>query len=286
MARLLWGKPVEDALARDMAPRVQAVFEQGIVPTLAIVRMGARPDDLSYERTAMKLASELGIVVRPYVLVEGAPQKVVRAMLESINADSTVHGCLMLRPLPPTIDEDAMCELLNPHKDVDGITPTSLVSVFTDRDVGFPPCTAAACLRVLDYYGVPLEGRHAVVVGRSLVVGKPVAMMLMQRNATVTIAHSRTQGLAELCREADVVVCATGRARAFGPECFRAGQTVLDVGINFDADGQLCGDVDFERVEPLVDSITPVPRGIGGVTTSEMMTHVVEAAEIAAASLG
>ena len=177
-----------------------------------------------------------------------------------------------------------MCELLDPKKDIDGITLASLASVFTDGHAGYPPATAAACIQLLDHYQVPLQGKHVVVVGRSLVVGKPVSMMLLRRNASVTICHSKTENLADIMRSADVVICATGRARTFGAQFFGPGQTVLDVGINFDTQGNLCGDVDFAEVEPVVAAITPVPGGIGTVTTSVTMAHTVAAAEAALAA--
>lgn len=279
MAIQLKGKPVVDRMAQDMSARIEALRQEGIVPTLALVRVGARPDDLSYERTAVKRAESLGIAVKPYVLDEFAPQAALQATLQSINYDKTVHGCLMFRPLPSFIDEKAMCNALAPAKDVDGISLASLASVFTDASDGFPPCTAAACVEMLDHYDVPLVGKHVVVVGRSLVVGKPVSMMLLRRNASVTICHSRTENLPAICREADIVICATGRARAYGAEFFSPGQTVLDVGINFDTHGKLCGDVNFDEVEPIVGAITPVPGGIGTVTTSVTMAHTVAAAE-------
>ncbi len=279
MAIQLRGKPVVDRMAQDMGARIEVLRQEGIVPTLALVRVGARPDDLSYERTAVKRAESLGIAVKPYVLDEFAPQAALQATLQSINYDKTVHGCLMFRPLPSFIDEKAMCNTLAPAKDVDGISLASLASVFTDASDGFPPCTAAACVEMLDHYDVPLVGKHVVVVGRSLVVGKPVSMMLLRRNASVTICHSRTENLPAICREADIVICATGRARAYGAEFFSPGQTVLDVGINFDTHGKLCGDVNFDEVEPIVGAITPVPGGIGTVTTSVTMAHTVAAAE-------
>lgn len=279
MAELLKGKPVVDAMAQDIRARVEALAASGVTPTLAIVRVGERPDDLSYERTAMKRAAGLGISVKQYVLDAEASQADLEAALRDVNADGQVHGCLMFRPLPRSIDEKAMCDTLAAAKDVDGISTASLASVFTDGSDGFPPATAEACVKMLDHYQVPIEGKHVVVIGRSLVIGKPVAMMLLRRNATVTMCHSRTENLAEVCRAADIVICATGRARAYGREFFRAGQTVLDVGINFDAEGNLCGDVDFEEVEPVVAAITPVPGGIGTVTTSTTMEHVVAAAE-------
>ena len=279
MAELLKGKPVVDAMAQDICARVEALAASGVTPTLAIVRVGERPDDLSYERTAMKRAAGLGISVKQYVLDAEASQADLEAALCDVNADDQVHGCLMFRPLPRSIDEKAMCDTLAAAKDIDGISTASLASVFTDGSDGFPPATAEACVKMLDHYQVPIEGKHVVVIGRSLVIGKPVAMMLLRRNATVTMCHSRTENLAEVCRAADIVICATGRARAYGREFFRAGQTVLDVGINFDTEGNLCGDVDFEEVEPVVAAITPVPGGIGTVTTSTTMEHVVAAAE-------
>lgn len=285
MAKFLAGKEVSAALAESLVPRLARLAEEGIVPTVALVRVGERPDDLSYERTAVKRAEALGIAVRDFVLPAGASQAELEAVIDEVNADEGIHGCLLFRPLPPSMDERAVCDRLAPEKDIDGISSASLAGVFADTGEGFPPATAQACLEVLDYYGIPVEGARAVVLGRSLVIGRPVACMLLARHATVTLAHSRTADLAAHTREADIVVCATGRARAFGPEYFSAGQTVLDVGINFDEEGNLCGDVDFAAVEPVLGdagALTPVPRGIGGVTTTVTMAHVVKAAEAAA----
>lgn len=279
MATLLKGRPVVDQMACSLAERIEKLASAGITPRLALVRVGARPDDLSYERTAVKRAESLGVATISRELDKDASQEDLANVLNEINEDDSIHGCLMFRPLPGTIDEKAMCDMLAAEKDVDGVSIASLASVFTDADDGFPPCTAAACIHVLDYYGISVAGKHVAVVGRSLVVGKPVSMMLLRRNASVTICHSKTEHLQEICRSADIVICATGRARAFGPEFFRPGQTVLDVGINFDEDGCLCGDVDFQAVEPIVAAITPVPGGIGTVTTSTTMTHTVAAAE-------
>lgn len=279
MAELLYGKRAVERIAADLSPRIEALGRAGVTPTLALVRMGERPDDLSYERTACKRAEALGVAVQSFVVDEEASQEELEATLRQVNEDNGIHGCLMFRPLPKHLDEVGACEALDPRKDIDGITMASLAAVFTDCPDGFPPATAAACLEILDCYDVPVEGKQVVVVGRSLVVGKPVSMMLLARNATVTMCHSRTPDLAGVCRGADIVICATGRARMFGADFFRSGQTVLDVGINFDEEGNLCGDVDFDAVEPLVAAITPVPRGIGTVTTSVTMAHVVEAAE-------
>lgn len=279
MADLLLGKSVVEHIAATLEPRIAALKSASVEPTLAIVRMGERPDDLSYERTACKRAESLGIAVRSIVLDAAASQDQLEEVLRQVNEDTGIHGCLMFRPLPAPIDDVRACAALDASKDIDGITLDSLGAVFTDGSTGFPPSTAAACMEMLDCYDVPLKGKSVAVVGRSLVVGKPVAMMLLARHATVTMCHSRTDDLASVCRAADIVICATGRARSFGADFFSPGQTVLDVGINFDEEGNLCGDVDFDAVQPVVGAITPVPRGIGTVTTSVTMLHVVEAAE-------
>lgn len=279
MALILKSKPVIDAMAADMKPRVEALKAQGVVPSLAIVRVGSRPDDLSYERTAIRRAESLGIEVRVIALDEFVTQFSLESQLQAINADLTIHGCLLFRPLPTFMDEKSVCDRLAMTKDVDGISTASLGAVFTDDPSVFAPCTAEACIRMLDHYRIPIAGKHVVVVGRSLVIGKPVAMLLLKRNASVTICHSRTEDLARITRAADIVICATGRARAFGELFFSPRQTVLDVGIDFDTQGVLCGDVDYERVEPTVDAITPVPGGIGSVTTSITMEHTLIAAQ-------
>ena len=282
MAKLLTGKEVSSAIWENLMPRIDRLRAAGVAPTLAIVRVGERPDDLSYERTATKRADTLGIAVRRFELPADATQAQLEEVVDLVNTDETIHGCLLFRPLPVAMDERAVCDRLAPEKDIDGIGSASLAGVFADTGEGFPPATARACLETLDFYDIPVKGKRVVVLGRSLVIGRPVAMMLLARHATVTLAHSRTEDAAAHTREADIVVCATGRARAFGPEYFVPGQTVLDVGINFDEAGNLCGDVDFDAVEPVLGpegAITPVPRGLGGVTTSVTMAHVVQAAE-------
>lgn len=283
MAKRLTGKEVVANMGENLRERIDALAARGVTPTLAIVRVGERPDDLSYERTALKRAEGLGIEVRRMVLPAEASQEELMAIIEQVNADSSIHGCLLFRPLPKGIDEKTVCDTLAPHKDIDGISAASLAAVFTGEGKGFAPATAQACIEMLDFYGIKLEGKHVCVVGRSLVIGRPVAMMALERNASVTICHSKTRDLPAIMREADIVICATGRARAYGADCFRAGQTVLDVGINFDAEGSLCGDVNFADVEPVVEAATPVPGGLGSVTTSVTMMHVVEAAEAATA---
>lgn len=279
MADLLLGKPVADAMAADIVARAKALTASGKQPTLAIVRVGERPDDLTYERSAMKRADACGIAVKQFVLPVDASTDDVLAAVATVNSDDSIHGCLLFRPLPEGIDEQAVCNALDPAKDIDGITRGSLATLLAGTGEGFAPCTAAACIDILDHYGIDPQGKKAVVLGRSLVIGKPVALMLLARNATVTVCHSRTQDLASAVRDADIVVCATGRACAYGADLFAPGQTVLDVGINFDDEGNLCGDADFDAVESVVSAITPVPRGVGSVTTVAMLRNVVIAAE-------
>ena len=279
MAEIWKGAPVAAALTERLIPRAQALAEKGVTPTLAIVRVGERPEDLSYERGALKRCEKVGIAVRQYLLTSEATQTDLMEVIEEINRDDSIHGCLMFRPLPKHMDEQAACAALSPAKDVDGITAGSLAAVFSGSGAGYPPCTAQACLEILDHYGYELKGKRAVVVGRSLVIGKPVSMLLLGRHATVTICHTRTADLAAECRRAEVLVAAAGKAGAVSAQCLAPGQVVLDVGINVDENGNLVGDVDFAAAETTVDAITPVPGGVGVVTTSVLARHVIEAAE-------
>ena len=209
-------------------------------------------------------------------------QKVLMENIHALNADEKVHGVLMFRPLPGHLDDEAARAALDPKKDMDGITDGSMTAVYAGTKGGYPPCTAAACVALLKHYNIPIKGKRVVVIGRSLVIGKPVSLLLLAEHATVTICHSRSENLPEICREADILVVAAGKAGMVGAESVRAGQVVLDVGIHVGADGNLCGDTRFAEVEPVVEAITPVPGGVGTVTTSVLVSHVVEAAEKAA----
>ena len=280
MALLLKGKPVADAINDELAPRIEALKSDGVLPTLAIVRVGEREDDLSYERGASKRCETLGLGLKKFVLDADCTQDELMAVIEQVNADTSIHGCLMFRPLPAHLDEEAACAALAPEKDVDGITAGSLYGVFANRAYGFPPCTSEACVRLIEHYDYRLEGARVAVVGRSLVIGKPVSMMLQAKNATVTMCHTRTRDLDAACREADILVVAAGHINTVGANAVREGQVVVDVGINWDADaGKLCGDVDFDAVESIAGAVTPVPGGVGSVTTAVLALHVVEAAE-------
>ena len=281
MAQLMKGAPVAAVMTEQMAARTERLKQAGVTPTLCILRLGERPGDLVYERSAMKRCGKVGIDVREIVLPEGCTRERLLETIEQVNRDGAIHGLLMMRPLPVREDEDAARALLAPEKDVDGITAIAQSKVFTGAGAGYPPCTAQAVIEILDHYGVELAGRRAAVIGRSLVVGRPVAMMLMARDATVTLCHTRTEDLPEICRQADILVSAAGRAGLVTGAFTRPGQVIVDVGINVRA-GKLCGDVDFAAAEPLVGAITPVPGGVGAVTTAVLAAHVVQAAEKAA----
>ena len=280
MAELLRGAPVAAALTESVRARADALRAAGTAPKLAIVRVGERPDDLSYERGALKRADKAGVEVERILLPVDCSQDELMAAIDRVNTDPAIHGCLFFRPLPRTLDEAAACSALDPAKDMDCATEGSLAGVFSCRARGFAPCTAEAVVHVIEHYGYELEGARVTVVGRSMVIGKPVSMMLQARNATVTMCHTRTRDLAAECRRADILVVAAGHPGTVGADAVSPGQVVIDVGINWDeAAGKLVGDVDFDAVEPIVGAITPVPGGVGSVTTAVLMDHVVTAAE-------
>lgn len=280
MAEILKGADVVAALNEKMKAEIAALAEKNVFPTLAILRVGERPDDISYEKGAMKRCETVGVAVKNVLLPADVDQRALMAEVERLNADDKVHGVLIFRPLPKHLDEETVRAALAPEKDIDGITDGSLAGVFTGSGSGFAPCTAQACIEILDHYGVACKGKRAVVIGRSLVVGKPVAMMLMAKHATVTVCHTRTVDMPSVTREAEIVIVAAGKMETVTAEYFSPGQVVIDVGINWnDEKGKLCGDVKFDEAEPIVAAITPVPGGVGTVTTSVLVSHVVEAAK-------
>lgn len=279
MAEILKGAPVAAALSEELIARAEKLKQAGTVPTLAILRLGERPDDVSYETGAMKRCDKIGVAVKHFLLPEDCTKERLLDTIREINADGSIHGCLMFRPLPDKDMEAAACALLAPEKDVDCMTSGSLAGVFTGKGAGYPPCTAQACIELLDHYGVSLTGRRVAVIGRSLVIGKPVAMMLQQRNATVTMCHTRTVDMPGVCRGAEIIIAAAGKAGVVDRTFAAPGQVLVDVGINVDENGKLCGDVKFDEVEPVAAAITPVPGGVGAVTTAVLAKHVIEAAE-------
>lgn len=278
MAKQLLGKEVTAALNERIKADVATLNAKGVKPTLGIIRVGERPDDLSYERGATKRCETLGVEYKKYLLPADVSQEELLKVIDEVNKDDNIHGVLMFRPLPKHIDQTLVENALAAEKDVDCQTDASLGGVFTGKKVGFPPCTPQACMEILDHYGIDCTGKKAVVIGRSLVVGKPAAQMLIKKNATVTTCHTRTIDMPSVAREAEILIVAAGHAGVVGAEYVAPGQIVIDVGINVNAEGKLCGDVDYAAVEPIVDAITPVPGGVGSVTTSVLVGHVVEAA--------
>ena len=289
MAKRLLGKEVNEAIVANLLERTNALREKGVVPTLGIVRVGTDPSDLSYEKGAVTKGAQVGVEIKKFELPADATKEQVLAVIDEVNADDTIHGVLMFRPLPKHLknDQNEICNRLDPKKDVDCMTHLSNAGVFEDRDdLGYAPCTPAACMEILDHYNIDCKGKKAVVIGRSLVVGKPAAMMLMKKNATVTICHTKTVDTAAICREADIIISAAGVLKSLTKDYVREGQVVIDVSMNWDAEkvtakgvGGMSGDAVYAEVEPIVDAITPVPGGVGAVTTSVLMKHVVEAAE-------
>lgn len=290
MAKLLLGKEVADALTARLCDRAAALRARDVIPTLALIRVGEDPSDLGYENGIRKRAEKIGAAVRGFYLPETAEKEALFSAIDVLNRDETVHGVLLFRPLPKHLkaDENEITARLDPKKDVDGMTPLSKSDVFSGRGgLGFPPCTPAACMEILDHYGVACAGKHAVVIGRSKLVGKPAAMMLLERDATVTVCHSKTKDLAAICRGADIIVTAARTLRLLTEDFVRPGQTVIDVSTVWDETkpngkgglGAFAGDVAYDAVEPIVGAITPVPGGVGAVTTAVLLKHVIEAAE-------
>ena len=279
MAELLKGKPVADAMIARMRVRAEALKAKGIEPTLCVVRVGERADDLSYEKGVKKRCEQVGVTLRQIVLPETVTQAAFEEAFETVNRDPSVHGILLFRPLPKTLDSERIRKLFDPKKDVDGWTDGSLAGVYANTDLGFAPCTAQAVIEILRHYGIDPKGKRATVIGRSLVIGRPVSMLLMHANATVTTCHTKTVDVPALARQADILVCAAGVMKSVTEEFVNPDQVVVDVGIHWDdAKGGLSGDVDFDRVAPHVKAITPVPGGVGGITTCVLLDHVLTAA--------
>lgn len=278
MAKQLLGKEVNASLNERIKAQVAELQAKGVNPTLGIIRVGENPSDISYEKGATKRCETLGVACEKILLPEDVSQEELLAVIDKVNKDDRIHGVLLFRPLPKHLNQAVIENALDPAKDVDCMTDGSMSGVFTGKKVGFPPCTPQACMEILDHYGIDCTGKKAVVIGRSLVVGKPAAMMLLKKNATVTICHTRTKDMPSVVKEADIVIVAAGRAGVVDDTYLSPGQIVIDVGINVNEEGKLCGDVDYEKAEPVVEAITPVPGGVGSVTTSVLIGHVVEAA--------
>ena len=272
----LLGKPVADSIVESLAPEVEALKVKGKVPTLAVIRVGAREDDLAYERGLTKRFEGANCAVKKIELPEDVTQEVLDAAVASADADPSIDGILMFRPLPKTLTDKNVLNTISAVKDVDGMGKANMADIFSGAGEGHAPCTAQAVIEMLKFHGIDIKGKKVTVVGRSLVIGKPVAMLLLKENATVKVCHTKTEDLKAECQWADIVVACAGVAKMLNADYFRAGQTVIDVGMNVDEEGKLCGDVDFASVSEIVDAITPVPRGVGSVTTSVLLRAVVK----------
>lgn len=278
MARLLTGREAASALIEELKGRTASLARQGVTPKLVILRCGENEADGAYLRGALKRGALCGVEVEVRTLPDTASRQQLLDAIDAVNADSTVHGCLLLRPLPPHLRdaEPEICDRLLPEKDVDGMTGTSAAGVYLGRPLGFAPCTAEAVTVLLEHYGVACAGKRAVVIGRSPVVGRPAAMLLLARNATVTVCHTATADLPAVIREADIIVSAAGAAGSLTASHVRPGQTVIDVSVSWDAArNAMVGDAEFDAVSAVVDAITPVPGGVGAVTSAVLMRHVV-----------
>lgn len=256
----------------------EGLSELGRIPRLAIVRVGERPDDISYEKGAVKKMDAFGLEVVKYTFPENISDREFKAAFREINENPDVDGILVLRPLPEQIVQEDIERMIHPLKDLDGISPVNIAKVFSGDNTGFAPCTAEAVMDILRLNDIPVAGRRAVIVGRSMVVGRPLAMLFLQENATVTVCHTRTVDLPEICRSAQILVAAAGCAKMVDRTYVGEGAIVVDVGINVDENGHLCGDVDFEDIREQASMATPVPGGIGSVTTAVLAKRLVNAA--------
>lgn len=278
MSIVMKGTDVAKAMKEELTRETESLKEKGIRPCLAIVRVGARPDDLAYERGARKRMEAAGIECRVAELPEDVSQERFEQVFSEVNEDPDIHGILLFRPLPKHLDEERVKTMIRPEKDVDGMSPANIAKVFSGDESGFAPCTAEAVMEMLRHYGIDPQGRRVTVLGRSMVVGKPLAMLLLKAHATVTVCHTRTADLTSECQKAEILVAAAGKARMVTEEMVEEGVVVVDVGINVDAAGKLCGDVDYDAVEPKASYISPVPNGVGSVTASVLAKHVLRSA--------
>lgn len=275
--QIIKGKPVADQISENLIKEVNELVKEGINPKLAILRVGAKGNDLAYERGALKRCQTIGIETEVIELSEDITQEEYEKALRNLNENKDIHGILCFRPLPKQLNEEEIKYVISPEKDVDCFSPINSAKIMEGDTSGFPPCTPTAVVEILKHYNVELQGANVVVLGRSMVVGKPTAMLLLNENATVTICHSRTKNLEKVTSEADILIAAVGRAKMIKENFIKKGAVVIDVGINVDEDGNLCGDVDTSAVFDKASMITPVPAGVGSVTSSILAKHVVKA---------
>lgn len=278
---LLEGKPVADKIKSRILDAVEQCKNTGKdLPKIAILRVGERPDDIAYESGILNNCAELGIIAEVRELDGRVGMAEFMDALEQYNADSKTHGILIFRPLPDQLDTEYISHAIKPEKDIDCMSPVNGEKIFSGDRSGIPPCTPEAVLEILKFYEYELQGRNVAIVNRSMVLGKPLAMLFLNENATVTICHSKTVDLSHVTKKADIVVTGVGKAEFFDSRYFSGNSVVVDVGINLNAEKKLCGDVNFGEVSETVEAITPVPGGVGTVTTIVLLRHVIKAMEL------
>ncbi len=279
MSIILYGKPVSENIKNDVSERAAAFkASRGTSPKLAILRAGERHDDIAYEKRVLKLCSDVGIDTYVAAHPADVDHNTFKESLTALNDNTDIHGILVFRPLPDQIDEAEICSIISPEKDIDCMNSENLKKIFIGDDSAIAPCTPEAVIEILKHYDCKLQGKNVVIVNRSLVLGKPLAMLFLNENSTVTVCHSKTENLAEIIKNADIFVSGIGRARYFDASYVSDKNIVIDVGINF-SDGNMCGDVDFDALCDYVQAVTPVPGGVGGVTSAILLRHLIEAAE-------
>lgn len=277
MTKILKGKPVEDKITEESLEMIKILNEKDILPQICIIRMGKNPDDISYEKSVVRYSEKLNIKVKHLTLESNISQEELINEIDRINKDGDIGGVLMLRPFPKHIDDDMIRNYLTVEKDIDCMNTLNLAKLFEGDMNGFMPCTAKAVLEILLYNDIDLEGKNIVIINRSVVVGKPLAMMLLDENASVTICHSKSNELEAITRNADIVISAVGKAKYLTGEYFSENSIVIDVGMSLDDKGNLSGDIDFENVVENVKMITPVPGGVGRITTSILINQLLKA---------
>lgn len=277
MSNIIDGKLVSAAVKERVANEVKALNNQGVSVCLAVILVGSDPASQIYVANKKKACEQLGIVSKEFLLPETATQDELLSLIDKLNCDESVNGILCQLPLPKTLDEKAVIAAIDPNKDVDAFHPINVGKIMIG-DYDFLPCTPAGVMEMLSYYNIDVCGKECVVIGRSNIVGKPMSMLLLHKNGTVTTAHSRTQNLAEVTRRADILVAAVGIAKFVKADMVKDGAVVIDVGMNR-ADGKLCGDVDFEAVSQKASFITPVPGGVGPMTIATLMQNTLTAAK-------
>lgn len=279
MTEILKGKPVADMIKADMSKKIEDFRAKGIAPKISIVRLGEDPSDISYEKAILKVSANLNIDSEVFNIARESTTEELLALMDKLNKDEKIHGILVFRPLPKQIDAEKVASFINPDKDIDCMNPINLEAIFEGKKDSFEPATPRAAVEILGRTGYDYQGKNAVIINRSMVVGKPLAMMLLNENATVTICHSKTKDLKAACKSADVVFTALGRAKMLDKSYFNEDSIIIDVGVSMDKDGKISGDADYDNLLDYVAKITPVPGGVGSITTTILLNQVLKAVE-------